>query len=109
MPNYLEILRLDSLNYSQRTNEATVHSSRHTVRSVLQAAKEKHITWPLDGDVTNQDLEEVLFPEKYRNASRYTEPDYSYIHRELAKPGVTWHCCGRSTAGSAMKLGKRRT
>lgn len=84
MPNYLEILRLDSLNYSQRTIEATVHCSQHTVRSVLQAEKEKHITWPMDSDVTNRDLEEVLFPEKYRSASRYTEPDYSYIHRALA-------------------------
>lgn len=41
MPNYLEILRLDSLNHSQRTIESTVYCSRHTVRSVLQAAKEK--------------------------------------------------------------------
>ena len=38
MPNYLEILRLDSLNYSKRTVESTVHCSRHTVRSILQVA-----------------------------------------------------------------------
>ena len=32
MPNYLEILRLDSLNYSQRTIEAT------SMRSTILAA-----------------------------------------------------------------------
>lgn len=89
MPNYLEILRLDSLNHSQRTIETTVHCSRHTVRSVLQAAKEKQITWPLDENITNAELEEILFPGKYKNGCRYVEPDYPYIHRELAKPGVT--------------------
>ena len=89
MPNYLEILRLDSLNHSQRTIESTVHCSRHTVRSVLQAAKEKQIAWPLDDDITNAELEEILFPGKYKSGCRYVEPDYPYIHRELAKPGVT--------------------
>ncbi len=89
MPNYLEILRLDSLNHSQRTIESTVHCSRHTVRSVLQATKEKQIAWPLNDDITNAELEEILFPGKYKSVYRYVEPDYPYIHRELAKPGVT--------------------
>ena len=63
----------------------------------------------MEGDIANRDLEEVLFPEKYRNASGYTEPDYSYIHWEPAKPGVTMGRCERNTAGSAMRPGKRRT
>ncbi len=69
MPNYLEILRLDSLNHSQRTIESTVHCSRHTVRSVLQAAKENQIAWPLDDDITNAELEEILFPGKYKSGA----------------------------------------
>ncbi len=77
MPNYLEILRLDSLNHSQRTIESTVHCSRHTVRSVLQAAKEKQIAWPLDDDITNAELEEILFPGKYKSGCRYVEPDWA--------------------------------
>lgn len=35
MVNYLEILRLDSLNHSQRTIESMAHCSRHTIRSIL--------------------------------------------------------------------------
>lgn len=41
MTNYREIVRLSSLQYSQRTIESMAHCSRHTVRDVLQAAKEK--------------------------------------------------------------------
>lgn len=46
MVNYLEILRLNSLDHSQRTIESTVHCSRHTIRDVLQAAKEQQTPWP---------------------------------------------------------------
>ena len=30
-----------------------------------------------------------MFTSKYKGDSWYAEPDYPYIHRELAKPGVT--------------------
>lgn len=46
MTNYREILRLSSLQYSQRTIESMAHCSRHTVRDVLQAAKEQGIYTP---------------------------------------------------------------
>lgn len=39
--------------------------------------------------ITNAELERILFPDKYQKISTYVEPDYPYIHRELAKPGVT--------------------
>lgn len=89
MINYREILRLGTLKYSQRTIESMVHCSRHTVRDVLQSAKVCGISWPLDDSVTNADLERLLFPNKHKAASEYTEPDYPHIHRELARPGVT--------------------
>ena len=34
-------------------------------------------------------MERMLFPDKYKSACLYIEPDYPYIHRELAKHGVT--------------------
>ena len=89
MTEYREILRLGSLNYSQRSIAQAVGCSRNTVEKVLRTAKGKGVQWPLEDDVANRDLEELLFPEKYQNANRYVEPDYPYIHRELAKPGVT--------------------
>lgn len=95
MVDYCEMLRYQSLGYSQRQIEQTVHSSHHTVEDTLKAAHEKGITWPLDEDITNVDLQEILFPGKYAYASLYTVSDFTQIHQELAKKGVTltllWH------------------
>ena len=89
MVNYREILRLHSLGQSQRTIRSSAHCSDNTVRTVLEVASQKGIQWPLDDDITNADLERMLFPDKYKSACLYVEPDYPYIHRELAKRGVT--------------------
>jgi len=89
MVNYREILRLHSLGQSQRTIRSSAHCSDNTVRTVLEVASQKGIQWPLDDDITNADLERMLFPDKYKSACLYIEPDYPYIHREPAKSGVT--------------------
>ena len=89
MIDYREILRLHSLGDSRRSIAQQVQSSRDTVESVITVAKAAGIFWPLDDDVTNQELQELLFPGKYALASPYTIPDYEWIHRELAKTGVT--------------------
>ena len=86
--DYREILRLNSLQYSRNRIAGSVGSSHHTVKDVIEAAEEKHITWPLDEGVTDTELEAILFPNKHRSESIYAEPDYAYIHRELARPGT---------------------
>lgn len=43
----------------------------------------------MDEDVTNKDIQEILFPGRYAFASPYTVPDFPYINEELAKKGVT--------------------
>lgn len=72
-----------------------MYSSHHTVEDTLKAAHEKEIAWPLDEDITNADLQEILFPGKYAYASPYTMPDFALVHQDLAKKGVTltllWH------------------
>lgn len=89
MIDYREILRLYSLEHSQRSIAREVKSSRDTVAEVLKAADAVGISWPLDDSVTNEDIQEILFPGRYAFASPYTVPDYQYIHEELAKKGVT--------------------
>lgn len=89
MANYREILRHHSLGNSQRSIARDVQSSRDTVADVIKAAGAAGIAWPLDDDVTNEDIQEILFPGKYAYASPYTVPDYQWIHTELAKKGVT--------------------
>ena len=89
MVDYLEILRLSSdPKNSQRCITSIVHCSRHTIRAVLEAAKKAGLSWPLDDTVTNEMLKRILFPERATAEILHTPPDYPYIHRELARPGV---------------------
>ena len=89
MVDYREILRLQDLGDSQRSIALKIQSSRNTVSAVIVAAQAAGVSWPLGDDITNEDIQEILFPGKYAMASPYTVPDYEWIHRELARTGVT--------------------
>lgn len=88
MVNYREILRLTSLDYSQRQIAASVHSSRSTISEVQGLARKVGLTFPLDDSVTNEILQKTFYPNRLTATNPRVEPDYSYIHKELAKPGV---------------------
>ncbi|MBQ9221852.1 IS21 family transposase [Succinivibrio sp.] len=108
MVDYREILRLHSLGNSNRQISEATRSSHHTITDVINAAEEKNIVWPLNEDMTNRKLRGILFPEKLqkRQSAEYFEPDYGYIHKELARPGVTlstlWneYCTQANLAGT---------
>ena len=107
MVDYREILRLSDQGYSQRQIETSVGSSRHTISEVLETANAKGIKWPLEDDVSNEDLQGILFPEKYASTSGYMEPDYERIHAELAKPGVTLTLLWAEYNEKCISTGKR--
>ena len=88
MVDYREILRLNSLEYTQRQIAASVHSSRNTISEVIKLAAENNLCWPLDDQLTNEKVYALLYPNKLEAVNPRKEPDYSYIHKELAKPGV---------------------
>lgn len=94
MTKYRDILRLSSMGLSQRSIASSCQCSRNTVSEVLNRAMEKELAWPLPEDVADDDLQYLLFPEKAQTSSRKI-PDCEYLHRELAKSGVTlsllWH------------------
>ena len=86
MVDYREILRLRSLGNNITQIAEAVHSSRHTVRDVERLVDEKCVNWP--SELSNQQLYELLYPERQGKAQVYMEPDCTYIHKELAKKGV---------------------
>lgn len=89
MVNYREILRMSADgNYSIRQIKANAHCSYDSIKETLEAAKAKGVSWPLDDDVTNEELRDLLFPGKYASLPIYAMPDFAKIHRELAKNGV---------------------
>ena len=52
----------------------TNHSSDHTVRVILKEATKHNIHWPLDEDITNAELERILFPDKYQKSALTWNP-----------------------------------
>ena len=107
MVNYREILRLASEGTSQRQIAASVRSSHHTVREVLDVAKRQGITWPLEESITNEHLGTILFPNRHTGESEYLEPDFAYIHAELSKPKVTMTLLWDEYRRKAESLGKK--
>ena len=89
MTDYREIIRLNSLNFSQRNIALSCGASRNTVSRVLKRAQELDLAWPLDEQMTNADLERVFYPKEEKNLSTKRMPDYKYIRKELLKNGVS--------------------
>lgn len=88
MTKYHEILRLKSLDFSERNIAQSVPCSRNTVAKVLKKAAEMGISYQLSDEQTDSVLEEILFPKE--NSGEYKrKPDYAYIHKELLKNGVS--------------------
>ena len=74
MVNYKEILRLASEGTSQRQIAVSVGHSRDTVSGFLAATKVHNLSWPLDESVTNEQIEAILFPERYSAVSIRKRP-----------------------------------
>ena len=87
MTKYREILRLQSLGFSERNIAQSCGVSRNTVAKVLKKAAEINISWPLDFDMTNSALEEFMFL-KDKSATNKWMPDFDYIRKELLRNGV---------------------
>jgi transposase len=88
MTKYREILRLKGMGLSQRSIASSCQCSRNTVSEVLNRASMLELAWPLADDVTEADLQYLLFPERTQTTTRKI-PDCEHIHRELARSGVT--------------------
>jgi biotin operon repressor len=87
MVDYKEILRLAANpSNSQRQIAASVGSSHHTVKEVLETAKLKGIEWPIEDSVSNGTLMSILFPEKYATVSGYLERIMSTFTVNLPSP-----------------------
>lgn len=87
MVNYREILRLSYLSYSQRQIAASTSSARDTISEVLKLAQKHNLELPLPEDLSNQAIQDLFYPERKERLRRI--PDYEYLHKELARPGVT--------------------
>lgn len=88
MIQYRKILELHFNAISQRTISTSVGSSRNTVSDVVKRAKNLGLE-RLTDTMTNQWLEELLFPEKQAIEKGYSPPDWEKVHKELQKKNIT--------------------
>jgi transposase len=90
MRKIIEVLRLHSEHQMSIRQIAKSCSLAHsTVREYLQRARQAGLTWPLDPNLDNTDLEPVLFLERSLPADRRAMPHMEYLYKEMKRRGVT--------------------
>ena len=104
MTSYREILRLHSQGLSQRSIAASCGCGKGTVQRTVEHAKKLNIVWPLPPEMTDERLRNLFSPGS-KDSGYYKEPDFEWVHREMAKSGVTlsllWneYCVGCRQSG----------
>ena len=76
---------------SARVIAREVGVGRTTVQDYLSRAGAAGLGWPLAPDLTDEALEQLLFPAASckAGARRHPEPDWAALVREMKRPGVT--------------------
>ena len=87
-----EILRLKyEAGATERAIARSLGIARSSVALTLERAAAAELSWPLPATLTDRVLEAMLYasagaPQGWR---RKVEPDWTHVHRELRRPGVT--------------------
>jgi len=88
MTNYKEILRLKNLRINNAQIAESCGCTRPTVISVLRLAEEIGLSYERAVSMSDRQLFTLLTPGE-RAKPAFKMPDYGYIHKEMAKSGVT--------------------
>lgn len=81
MIEYRRILEYHFKGMTQRTIQVAVNSSRNTIREIVHSAEKKNLQ-ELTDEMTDQWLEEFLFPEKLPQAKGYFTENWDYVHTQ---------------------------
>jgi transposase len=85
-----EVLRLKwSCRLSERTIAASCGLARSTVAKFVHRAEAAGLSWPLPGDLTDEELERRLFSAALQRDAPRVVPDWVQVHQELRRKGVT--------------------
>jgi len=87
-----EILRLGlgcGVSYTQIGKILKI--SKTTAGDCLKRATQAGLVWPQAGELSDEELEARLYPQGVNRSNTSAIPDWSYVHLELKKKGVTRH------------------
>ena len=106
MTNYREILRLQSLGFTNSRIADALGVSRTTIVRVVQQAKTLKLDYGTVSALSDRELVKQLFPQG-ESKPTFKMPDYDWVHRELTKPGVTlqllwFEYCDKCRSASEM-------
>jgi transposase len=84
------VFRLSAEGLSARQIARSLAIGRTTLGGYLDRATELGLSWPLPPEMSDMDLERLIYPRTARDVSnRATPPDWAHVHRELRRKGVT--------------------
>ncbi len=85
-----ETLRLRADGLSGRQMALSLSLGRATVSDYLHRADVAGLSWPLPADLSDGDIEGLLFPRTAGDVcGSYPQPDWAFMHGELRRKGVT--------------------
>ena len=87
-----EILRLKhECSATDREIARSLSVARSTVALTLERVAAAGLRWPLPAPLTDRVLEAMLYAGhgSQQGARRKVEPDWTYVHHERRRPGVT--------------------
>ena len=88
MTNFREILRLHHLGINNTRIASSLDCSRQTVVTALSNAKKTGLNWGKAAEMSDKELFKILTPGE-KPKPDFKMPDYGYVHKEMAKSGVT--------------------
>lgn len=91
MRQVYDVLRLKwEAGLSERQIAQSLGLSRPTVASYVHRAQAAGLSWPLPQGLDDTTLEALLFPPPAATGTvAHLAPDWTHVHQELQRPGVT--------------------
>jgi len=84
-----EVLRLKAHGFSKRRIAASLGISATAAMECVERARRAGLAWPLPEDLSDDVLEQRLYPPPTVKDEQRPLPNWAEIHRELKRPGVT--------------------
>lgn len=83
------VLRLRAEGLSGRAISVSQGISRNSVAAVIEAADRLSVGWDEVAERSEAEVYALLFPGRGEHESVFVQPDWSQVHRQLARVGVT--------------------
>lgn len=84
-----DVLRLISQGHSQRCVSKSLGISRKSVNEYILRAKSAGLSWPLNQNINDFELENMLFPHAIQGAKHTPQPDWQMVYNEMQRKGST--------------------